>query len=184
MLFFLIEYRRSLRVLLSKGSKNYLYGQTVPINEFVRLEQGETGLQIGVKNEIGKKFNGDWIAIDKYDESEFIDYNMDVLDLEFDDDSFSRIVCWSILEHVASPRKAIEELYRVLKPGGYIWVQLPFYFPYHEDPKDYWRVTPDGLRIWMSNFQEIECGSILWAKSSLISASFFHGRKALSDSPE
>ncbi|WP_254658054.1 class I SAM-dependent methyltransferase [Pleurocapsa sp. PCC 7327] len=126
---------------------------------------------------MGKKFGPNWISVDKYDKREFIDYHYDIHDLKFEDESFDAAVCWSILEHVPYPQKAIAELHRVLKPNGKIWVQLPFHYPFHEEPKDYWRVTPDGLRIWLEDFDEIACGCDFWAKTPTIAATYFYGTK-------
>ena len=106
-----------------------------------------------MKDEIGHEFGSNWVSIDKYDDRDFIDRHDDVENLEFPDATFDAAVCWSVLEHVPHPDRAVAELYRVLKPGGEIWVQLPFLFPYHESPRDYWRVTPDGLRLWMTWFR-------------------------------
>ena len=144
---------------------------------FLARNNDERSLQIGVKEAIGEKFGPNWVSVDKYDEREFIDYQYDIHELKFEDNSFSAVVCWSILEHVPYPQKAIAELYRVLKPGGEIWVQLPFLFPYHEAPEDYWRVTPDGLRIWMEAFNESGCGCDFWDRTSLISATYYYGTK-------
>ncbi len=50
------------------------------------------------------------------------DYNPDIVgdihDLPFEDDSKEAILCLAVLEHVKNPIKAMEELHRVLKPGG------------------------------------------------------------------
>ena len=139
--------------------------------------KGKKCLQIGVKDNIGEKFGPNWVSVDKYDTRDFIDYHYDIHNLEFESESFEAVVCWSILEHVPDPQKAVSELYRVLKPGGEIWVQLPFLYPYHEAPKDYWRVTPDGLRVWMEDFIELSCGCDFWDKTSLVAATFFHGTR-------
>lgn len=136
-------------------------------------------LQIGVKNDYGAKYGPHWIAVDLYDDRAFIDFHYDIHDLKFDDNRFDLVVCISILEHVPNPQKAIAELNRVLKPGGEVWVQLPFQFPYHEAPKDYWRVSPDGLRLWMQDFEEILCGSFLFTRTSLVTSTFFYGTKKL-----
>ena len=134
-------------------------------------------LQIGIKDEIGKKFGKNWIAVDLYDKREGIDYNYDIQDLKFESECFDLVACISVLEHVENPVKAIREIHRVLKPGGIAWVQLPFNFPYHEFPKDFWRVSPDGLRIWMKAFEEILCGSYLYKDTSLVVSTFYFGKK-------
>lgn len=146
-------------------------------NEFLQDCRDKQCLQIGVKDDVGKKFGSNWVSVDKYDQRDFIDYHYDIHDLKFEDGTFDAVVCTSILEHVPYPLKAIEELRRVLKPGGKIWIQLPFQMYYHEAPKDYWRVSPDGLRIWMKDFKEIFCGNYLWSRTSLVTATFFYGSK-------
>ena len=146
-------------------------------DEFLTRHTAKKCLQIGVKDSVGAKFGDNWVSVDKYDTRAFIDYHYDIHDLRFEDESFEAVVCWSILEHVPYPLKAVSEMSRVLKPGGEIWVQLPFLFPYDEAPKDYWRVTPDGLRTWMEDFEEITCGCDFWARTSLVAATYFHGRK-------
>ncbi|MGE3779005.1 MAG: class I SAM-dependent methyltransferase [Pirellulaceae bacterium] len=130
-----------------------------------------------MKDEYGQKFGDNWISVDKYDQHDYIDRHDDIEALGFPDHSFDGAVCWSVLEHVPNPQLAISELYRVLRPGGLIWVQLPFNYPYHQGPHDFWRVTPAGLRLWMKDFVEISCGCDYWARTSIVSAAYFYGRK-------
>lgn len=166
--FFVFSYRRSSEKVKSSSPRSELFA------EFLSRTSGPC-LQIAVKNEYGKKFGDNWVSVDRYDHSSVIDRHDDITALSFPDNHFNAVVCWSVLEHVPEPQRAIAELWRVLKPGGMIWVQLPFLFPYHADPHDYWRVTPQGLRMWMRDFEEIACGGDYWARTSVIAASFFWG---------
>jgi len=50
---------------------------------------------------------------------------MDITDIHYPSDSFDVILCCHVLEHVREDRKAISELYRVLRPGGWLLVQVP-----------------------------------------------------------
>jgi ubiquinone/menaquinone biosynthesis C-methylase UbiE len=50
---------------------------------------------------------------------------MDITDIDFPDDHFSVIYCSHVLEHVPDDRKALAELYRVLRPGGWAALQVP-----------------------------------------------------------
>jgi SAM-dependent methyltransferase len=134
-------------------------------------------IQISVKDDIGRKYGPNWVSVDKYERGPNIDRYDDLEDLKFADATFDAAVCWSVLEHVPHPQIGVKELHRVLKPGGLIWIQVPFLFPYHEGPRDYWRVTPDGLRIWMEDFEEIACACDYWAATILVAGTYFYGRK-------
>jgi SAM-dependent methyltransferase len=79
------------------------------------------------------------------------DFNPDIVgdihDLPLPDDSVDAIVCSSVIEHVENPIRAMEEVYRVLKPGGYAFFYAPFLYYYHPMPGyygDFYRFTYDG----------------------------------------
>ena len=143
--------------------------------EMVAGSEEKRCLQIGVMH--GAKYADHWIAADLYDDSPLIDFKYDVHDLKFPSNSFDIVVCRAVLEHVPWPQKAVDELYRVLVPGGYVFVTLPWVQPFHEMPKDFWRATPDGLRVWMAKFKEIRCGHYAHEKSALYTSVFFYGQK-------
>jgi SAM-dependent methyltransferase len=52
---------------------------------------------------------------------------MSVTDLGFPDDTFDAIICYHVLEHIVDDIKAMGELYRVLKPGGWGILQVPIW---------------------------------------------------------
>lgn len=54
-----------------------------------------------------------------------VDTQQDITAMTFEEGSFSLIYCSNVLEHVPEDRKAMSELYRVLKPGGLAIVQVP-----------------------------------------------------------
>jgi SAM-dependent methyltransferase len=53
------------------------------------------------------------------------DIKADICNLPFDDDSYDVILCNHVLEHIPDDHKAMQELYRVLKPGGWGIFQIP-----------------------------------------------------------
>lgn len=61
------------------------------------------------------------------------------------DNSFDTVTSTEVLEHVPDPLKAMREMCRVLKPGGYLILTTPMFWPRHEVPYDYYRHTYDGL---------------------------------------
>jgi SAM-dependent methyltransferase len=62
------------------------------------------------------------------------------------DGSVDGVICAEVIEHVPDHRLVLEEIARVLKPGGRAVITTPFNFHYHPDPEDYRRFTPYGLR--------------------------------------
>jgi SAM-dependent methyltransferase len=80
-----------------------------------------------------------------------VDVAADAEHLPFPDGLFQRVECDAVLEHVRKPERVMEEIRRVLMPGGYAHLVTPFCHPFHEYPKDYRRFTLDGLK-------EIACG--------------------------
>lgn len=67
-------------------------------------------------------------------------------DLSLHDGTFDTVVCTSVLEHVEDPETAMAEIARVMKPGGRLLLTVPFLYPTHEAPYDFWRTTHIGLR--------------------------------------
>jgi len=71
-----------------------------------------------------KKLNHiDLITADLY--SPIVDVKADICDLPFEENSFDIIFCNHVLEHIEDDNKAMQELYRVLKPGGFGIFQIP-----------------------------------------------------------
>ncbi|MBI5479982.1 MAG: methyltransferase domain-containing protein [Deltaproteobacteria bacterium] len=139
--------------------------------ELVASSAGLCCLQIGARDH---KFAPHWTCVDLYDQAAYVDFHYDVQQLQFPDARFDVVVCDAILEHVPAPTTAIRELRRVLKPGGRVWVEVPFNQPYHPSPQDYWRVTPEGLQLWMRDFEPLAAG---FAGSAIYNYVFFCGRK-------
>lgn len=55
--------------------------------------------------------------------------NGDALRLPFPDDTFDRIICSEVFEHIPDDQGAMRELARVLKPGGVLAATVPSWFP-------------------------------------------------------
>lgn len=58
-------------------------------------------------------------------ESPLADIKADICNLPFDSNSYDIIFCNHVLEHIPNDTKAMQELYRVLKPGGMGIFQIP-----------------------------------------------------------
>ncbi len=166
---FYILYRRAARRLGDASrARHELFRQLIDEST------GLSCLQIGVRD---AKLAPHWVSVDLYDESDLIDFHCDIHDLQFADESYDVVVCNAVLEHVETPERAISELGRVLRPGGRIWVEVPFNQPYHAAPSDFWRVSPSGLRIWMRDFEETAVGFFTIYGCPIDTGVFYFGRK-------
>ncbi|MFO7369071.1 MAG: methyltransferase domain-containing protein [Bacteroidales bacterium] len=67
-------------------------------------------------------------------ESPLADVKLDVQHMPFGNDEFDVVICNHVLEHVPDDRKAMAEIYRVLKQGGYAILQVPLDY---SSPKTY-----------------------------------------------
>jgi SAM-dependent methyltransferase len=62
-------------------------------------------------------------------ESPLAKVKMDIHNIPFDDGTFDVVLCNHVLEHVDNDIRAMSEIARVLKPGGYSILQVPFFSP-------------------------------------------------------
>jgi SAM-dependent methyltransferase len=76
--------------------------------------------------------------------------------LGFTDAVFDVVLCTEMLEHVPEPQRAINEMRRVLKPGGVLLLTTRFLFPIHDAPHDYFRFTKYGLRHLLREFEVVD----------------------------
>jgi len=74
-----------------------------------------------------------------------IDFLAPAETLPIDDQSADAVLCTQVLEHVARPGVVLGELARVLRPGGSLFLSVPFVWELHELPRDFWRFTPASL---------------------------------------
>ncbi len=87
-------------------------------------------------------------------DAEFPEYN--IFKLPFSDGEFDAVVSDQVLEHVeGNPQSAIDETFRVLKRDGIALHTTCFYNPIHGCPGDYWRFTPEGLRLLASRHGDV-----------------------------
>lgn len=81
-----------------------------------------------------------------------VDIQMNLHDIGLGSDSVGTVLVLETLEHVEFPRKALAEIWRILKPDGIVVLSSTMNFPIHHYPKDYWRFTPEGMRSLLRPF--------------------------------
>lgn len=77
--------------------------------------------------------------------NEDIDVYYDGKTLPFAAESFDGIFSSEVFEHLFNLPDILDELNRVLKPGGHMLITLPFVWDEHEIPYDYARYTSFGI---------------------------------------
>jgi len=69
----------------------------------------------------------------------------------FKNETFDSVICTQVLEHVSDPSIKVNEIARVLVPGGTAVISVPFAWPLHEVPYDFYRYTEFGLKSLLEN---------------------------------
>jgi hypothetical protein len=154
-----------------------VYSSKKPFKKFMEVSNGIV-LNLGSGNELRRK---NIINIDMMDYDN-VDIVCDIEKLPFKDNSIDGIMNITVIEHVPNPSKVIDEIYRVLKPGGIIFSVIPFIQPYHASPHDYQRFTLPGIKLLHGEFEIIESGvfsgpvsGFLWVFQEFIASVFSFG---------
>ncbi|WP_317899764.1 methyltransferase domain-containing protein [Aurantibacillus circumpalustris] len=87
-------------------------------------------LHISPNKEIANVLTGSTITqiVGTIEPEQYMEYNpvrLDVQEMDFPDNSFDVVICCHVIEHVDDDEKAMREIYRVLKPGGFGVLQVP-----------------------------------------------------------
>jgi SAM-dependent methyltransferase len=83
--------------------------------------------------------------------NESIDVFYDGEIFPFPDQSFDSVLTNQVLEHVFNPLDFMNEISRVLKPGGHLLLTVPFAWDEHEQPYDFARYSSFGIAHLLEN---------------------------------
>lgn len=81
-----------------------------------------------------------------------VDKVLNLHDIDLPNNHIGTALLMDTLEHVEYPHRALEEVHRVLKPGGLVVMTSVLDFFIHETPNDFWRFTPDAFRSLLKPF--------------------------------
>ncbi|WP_057464625.1 methyltransferase domain-containing protein [Pseudovibrio sp. POLY-S9] len=70
--------------------------------------------------------------------------------------SFDFIFSVDVFEHLRKPWKAADEIKRLIKPGGIVFISTVFSWRYHPSPIDFWRFSPAGLESLFEGLETLE----------------------------
>jgi SAM-dependent methyltransferase len=62
------------------------------------------------------------------------------------DAAVDSVLLTEVLEHCPQPGEVLKEIARIMKPGGFLFLTVPFIWPIHTVPHDEYRYTPFALR--------------------------------------
>jgi SAM-dependent methyltransferase len=92
-------------------------------------------------------------------------------DIPLPDGSVDTILMTEVLEHLERPGDALAECARLLSDDGHLIATTPFSWPLHEEPRDFFRYSPHGLRHLAeeAGFEVVELAALsgIWATLAL-----------------
>ncbi|SHO65391.1 methyltransferase domain-containing protein [Algoriphagus zhangzhouensis] len=110
------------------------------------------------QNSLIETYTGiDLIGGNEYHSEISPDLLWDGITFPIQDESYNSALATEVLEHCPDPQVTLKEIFRILKPGSPIVLTVPFIWPTHESPHDYYRYTPFGLRYQLeeAGFEDV-----------------------------
>ena len=83
---------------------------------------------------------------------EYGHHYLDITNISNIHKKFDLVLCTNVLEHIFEIELAISNLTALVKQDGYLIISMPFIYPLHDEPEDYWRLTEHNLRNLFSDF--------------------------------
>lgn len=81
-----------------------------------------------------------------------VDKVLDLHNIDLPAGSAGTVLCLDTLEHVEYPHRALDEIFRILKPEGMVIIASVMLFEIHDYPHDYWRFTPEAFKSILKPF--------------------------------
>ena len=79
---------------------------------------------------------------------------------DIEPESIDLIVCCSVLEHVKKPWRMAENIDRLTRSGGKIYISVPWVWRYHPYPDDYFRFSWRGIE---ELFENVQCSDMSYS---------------------
>lgn len=122
---------------LNSDRFNRLYAEKRAGAKVIDLGCGPPANRAPVRDEAGAS---NYIGID-FDLASQPDLVTDIARMPFANNSLDLVRAFSVFEHTYNYKAIIADLFRVLRPGGCLFVQTPFLLEFHGYPSDYFRYT-------------------------------------------
>ncbi len=151
-------------------AKNYTHGELIDIGCGRMAHRGEL-------EKIATKYVGlDHPKLSKlYPSPRKPDIFGDAMELPLQDATFDTALLLQVLEHLDDPQKALNEAYRILRKNGFIIISVPFMYPIHDAPYDYYRFTEHAIKKMLKkagfNIVKLQTGGSFlefWVQSLIV----------------
>lgn len=126
--------------------------------EFVQQALKSNGLILELGAGIDVCTHPNLIKTDAFVYSSDLDYVVDAHKMPFEDNTFDFIYSLAVFEHLHTPWVAAQEIFRVLKPGGKVYVLTAFMQHLHGYPHHYFNMTTMGAERIFSDFEILHSG--------------------------
>jgi SAM-dependent methyltransferase/uncharacterized protein YbaR (Trm112 family) len=103
----------------------------------------------------------------EYMRYENADFYGDGLHLPIADNAVDLILSQAVLEHVPDPQRAVDEMHRVLRPGGRVYAEFAFMQPLHAVPYHFFNITPHGAALLFAGWEVRDTGVFGGLQSTL-----------------
>lgn len=145
---------------------NLIYGVVTDIVARMELrdpvvEFGSLQVEEGQQNDLRPLFAGHDFTGTDFRAGPGVDRVEDLRELRYADGEVGTALCLDTLEHCADPIAAGRELQRVVSPdGGACIVSSVMLMGIHGYPSDYWRFTPEGLRLLLDGYDHVDVAAM------------------------
>ena len=121
-------------------------------------------LEVGSKNHVGKNHGATVPFREVYPKNEYLGLDLEeglgvdvLIDLaegigDLPENHFGLVICCSVMEYVRRPWKMAENITRLVRPGGKLYVSVPWVWRYHQYPDDYYRFSFRGIMELFSDY--------------------------------
>lgn len=143
------------QIYLILGTKNWLIKKILDDEVSRCIKKYAFGVMLdigcGLKPymNFSQKFVSSYIGLDHWDSphgTQQVDVISNAYQIPLPSNSIDTILCTEVLEHLEEPSVAIQEAYRLLRKNGVAIYTVPFSWPIHEGPRDFYRYSEYGLR--------------------------------------
>jgi SAM-dependent methyltransferase len=153
-------------VFPKRGASLFRGYQNKFLREYTRDLPVSTVMNLGAKPDAPDKEgstyeryfpNATFLTLDLADKNHPRHRQVDLMAVPSDVGQYDLVLAMSVIEHIDRPWKAAPGITSLVKPGGHLYIAMPFFYPVHEGPYfgDHWRATPSAMTFLFEELSEV-----------------------------